>query len=252
MNRRSTAEVQQTILKSLAIRFLLAANAEPLLGMRDYYRFPERAAAWGGPFNGQAARSALFESIVAATRPRAIVETGTYLGTTTELLANAGVPVCTIEGHVRKFGYARARLLRRRNVRTFLGDSRSVLKDLLDGRLKALQKESLFFYLDAHWNADLPLAEELDIVFSRCPEAIVMIDDFQVPGDAGYVFDDYGPGIALNATYIAPAVAAHGLAVFYPSTPSEKETGERSGCVVLCQAPAQCSTLASDTLLSPA
>src|SRR5216683_8159337 len=33
---------------------------------------------------------------------------------------------------------------------------------------------------------DLPLAEEIDIVFSRCPLAVVMVDDFQVPSDAGY------------------------------------------------------------------
>ena len=82
---------------------------------------------------------------------------------------------------------------------------------------------------------DLPLAEELKIVFDACPNAIVMIDDFQVPFDAGYGYDDYGVDRVLTADYIEPIVAARGLRVLYPSTPSVNETGARRGCVVLAQ-----------------
>ena len=62
-----------------------------------------------------------------------------------------------------------------------------------------------------------------------------MVDDFQVPFDAGYGYDDYGSGRVLTADYIEPIVAAHGLRVLYPSTPSVHETGERRGCVVLAK-----------------
>jgi hypothetical protein len=52
--------------------------------------------------------------------------------------------------------------------------------------LERLRDSPLFFYLDAHWNEDLPLAEEIDLIFSRSPCAVVMIDDFEVPGDPGF------------------------------------------------------------------
>jgi hypothetical protein len=57
---------------------------------------------------------------------------------------------------------------------------------------------TLFFYFDAYSNEDLPLAEEIDIIFGRSPHAVVMIDDFEVTDDPGFAYDDYGPGKALN------------------------------------------------------
>ena len=113
------------------------------------------------------------------------------------------------------------------------GDSRQALRKLFDGPLRSLRVSTIFFYLDAHWNADLPLAEELEIIFSRCPAAIVAIDDFKVPFDAGYGYDDYGPDKALTADYVTQTMHQHGLCAFYPSTPAIEETGARRGCVVL-------------------
>jgi hypothetical protein len=64
-----------------------------LKGYLDYYRFPERRSPWGGPFNGQNGRKAVFEAIVSLQKPNLIIETGTFLGTTSEALAGANVPV---------------------------------------------------------------------------------------------------------------------------------------------------------------
>jgi hypothetical protein len=219
------------------------------LGALDYWRFPERRASWGGPFNGQTARLALFEAVFAATRPSAILETGTFRGTTTDCFADTGLPVFTVEGHPRQYGFARTRLRSRRNVRALLGDSRAVLKALFAGVLQPLRNDVLFCYLDAHWNEDLPLAEELEIVFTHCPRAVVMIDDFKVPFDAGYRYDDYGPGKALTPEYIAPALRAHGLAALYPSTPAAQETGMKRGTVVLAKAREHGGALRSLALL---
>ena len=189
------------------------------IGMIEYIRSPDRGAGWG-PFNGQTARQALFVDLIAKTRPHAIVETGTFLGTTTELMSQTGLPVFSIESHPRSYGFARARFLRRRNVKLLHGDSRTGLRRLFDGALHPFSDLTVFFYLDAHWNDDLPLAEEIDIVFNRCPLAVVMIDDFEVPSDPGYGFDDYGPGKGLVSGYISPVISAHQLRAFYPSTPS--------------------------------
>jgi hypothetical protein len=238
---------------NLAIkRFARQSLGDRLVGSIDYYRLPEKRTAWGGPFNGQSNRIRIFNAIVACIRPTAIVETGTYLGTTTEYMAATGLPVYTIEGHPRHYGFARARLWRKPNVKLYQGDSRIELKKLLDGPLKSLTSTSLFFYLDAHWNEDLPLADEIDIIFGRSLNAVVMIDDFEVPGDPGFDYDDYGAGKALNVEYIAPLAEKHGLAIFYPSVSSREETGRRRGCAILCKSAFLNGALQHIPLLHPA
>src|ERR1700704_4704852 len=116
--------------------FLKKILGESHLGAIEFARFPDRGTAWGGPFNGQQIRQRLFSELVACVSPTAIVETGTYLGTTTAFMADAGLPVFTIEADRRKYGFARARLWRRHNVKLCWGDSRVILRTLLDGPLK--------------------------------------------------------------------------------------------------------------------
>ena len=255
-----------------ALRRLLPRQAIGLLqqtvGIIDYLRAPELGAEWG-PFNGQTARQALFVEIVTKARPQALVETGTSLGATTELMSQTGLPVFTIELYPRHYGFARARFWRKRNIKLLHDDSRTGLRRLFDGPLQALAGHTLFFYLDAHGHVfgdDLPLAEELDIVFRRCPSAVVMIDDFEVPSDAGYGYDDYGRGKALISGYIRPAISAHQLRACYPSTPSFADypstpmaaeglaaSGRlRRGCVVLAKEACHGPVLASIPLLRPA
>jgi predicted O-methyltransferase YrrM len=218
---------------------------EPALGAIDYWRHPEMRRKWGGPFNGQSVRAALFQSLIVKFKPSAIIETGTYLGSTSEFMAQTGLPIFTVEGHPRNFGFSRARLFGHRRVKVRLGDSRKVLRELFNGPLRNFTGQTLFAYLDAHWNADLPLAEEIELVFTNCPGAVVMIDDFKVPFDTGYGYDDYGAGNALTAAYIESNVRAHGLQVFYPSGSASAETGKRRGCVVLAKKSLHGAVLAS-------
>ena len=151
-----------------AVRLILG---DVTIGALDYFRNSERGVAWGGPFNGQEGRQALFRELIDRCGPSVILETGSYLGTTTEFMAESGLPIYSIEYSARNYGFSRARLWRRRNVRLRRGDSRAVLRTLFAGPLRTARSGSLFAYLDAHWNADLPLAEELDIVFGQCPGA---------------------------------------------------------------------------------
>lgn len=238
---------------------------QQIIGMLDYIKSPDRGAGWG-PFNGQTARQALFVDILTKTGPNAIVETGTFLGATTEYMSQAGLPVFTIEAHPRNYGFACARFWRKRNVKLLYGDSRPHLHKLFNGALHHLAGATIFFYLDAHWNDDLPLAEEIDIIFSYCPMAVIMIDDFEVPSDAGYGFDDYGPGKALVADYIKLAISKHQLTAFYPSTPSAADYPStpmaaiglaapgwlRRGCVVLVKDVCHGPTLSAIPLLRAA
>ena len=91
----------------------------------------------------------------------------------------------------------------------------------------------VLFYLDAHWEEHLPLQEELEIIFSNWNNAVVLIDDFQVPGTT-YGYDNYGPGKALTMNYLKP-LQHFQLSAYFPAAEAEQETGAKRGCVVLCK-----------------
>jgi hypothetical protein len=78
-----------------------------------------------------------------------------------------------------------------------------------------------------------PLVEELEIIFTKWTEAVVMIDDFQVPG-TDYSFDDWGPDKSLNLACLKPLKHLN-LIPFFPALDAQQETGVRRGWVVLCR-----------------
>src|SRR5262245_16685217 len=125
--------------KSLPRRVLGDTAANVLL---NYLRHPER----GGPFNGQQARMALFESILAKSSPAIIVETGTYLGSTTKYLAATKLPVYSVEYDRRAYAFAKARLWTRRSVHLKRGDSRAALQEWLDGPIHNHSSGPVLFY----------------------------------------------------------------------------------------------------------
>lgn len=209
----------------------LTAPLQRLAGSIDFYLRPHLGSRFG-PFNNQRFRQRIFEWILAEVPPAYIVETGTARGGTTEFMAGrTAVPVFSIELDTRRITFARLRLRSRPSVRLLHGAS-----DVLLGRLLAagdLPPGVGFYYLDAHWGEALPLASEIEQIFRHRPESVVMIDDFQVPDDPGYGYDDYGPGRTLSVDYVRPAVQAFGLRGFLPACPAAEETGVRRGTFVL-------------------
>jgi hypothetical protein len=184
---------------------------------------------YGFAMNGQTARLEATRQILFRCGIRQIVETGTFRGTTTEWLAGFGMPVITIEAYDRSYYFSKRRLRDRKNVRTELGDSVAVLKRLVDDIDTSVPT---FFYLDAHWKDYLPLHDEMALILPHFAAPVILIDDFEVPGQAGYEYDNYGPGKALTTEYLKECLTP-GMSVFYPSTPAEQETGSRRGWVVV-------------------
>jgi hypothetical protein len=203
---------------------------ESTTGALEYFLRPSLRSSFGGPFNGQRHRREIYDEIVGRLRLEAIVETGTFRGTTAEIFAKAGVPVYSVEAHPRFHTFCRVRFWweGKSNLRLYRSDSRTFLRQLVGD--PSVPRHGVFFYLDAHWADDLPLREELEIIFGNWKRAVVMIDDFEVPGSR-YKFDDYGPGKALNLAYLQPVLSEHGPAVFFPSENAASETDR--GCVVL-------------------
>jgi predicted O-methyltransferase YrrM len=117
-----------------------------------------------------------------------VVETGTYLGKTTQFFSSFFQEVHTIE--ISDSNYAKAYDLLKEfpNVHCHLGSSERVLYEILPG----LQSKRALFYLDAHWRNYWPLLDELEAISQTHKDhCIVVIDDVKVPDREDIPYDRY-------------------------------------------------------------
>jgi hypothetical protein len=218
---------------------------QAIKGLLDYWRKDHRIFyPFGFAMNGQTSRLEATRQIIHALKIENIVETGTFRGTTTEWFAQFGIPVDTVEVYERNFIFSKERLAKLANVRTTLDSSVSFLTKRAPSSARHL------FYLDAHWENYLPLRDELRLISDRYPNAIVLIDDFQVPGDDGYGYDNYGVDNALTLEYVAHSNLPP-FSIFLPATPAREETGFKRGWVVLTTNPVLAAQLGTISLLRP-
>jgi hypothetical protein len=237
--RTSTLASAAVCLREHALRAL--AKISPMATAHLDWLWSSNHQSWGGPMNGQEGRRELVRQIANIIDLAAVVETGTFRGTTTEFLWHVtGAPVFTVEIQPRFHRFAQRRFSGNPAIRVDLTDSVAFLRRLADD--PAVPKQRVLFYFDAHWGRELPLQQELALVQDHWTDSIVIVDDFEVPGDPGYGFDDFGPGLALRPEYLATSDLA-GLSVLYPTLPSEQETGARRGCCVIA------STMRAEDLL---
>jgi hypothetical protein len=109
----------------------LVGRLPPRVAARLDLIAPWIAKAWGGPLNGQVKRAEIFREIIEGFSFCAIVETGTYRGTSTDFLRRvSGLPVYSVERNPRFFEYSRLRFRNDSDVAVRLGDSRDFLRDL--------------------------------------------------------------------------------------------------------------------------
>jgi hypothetical protein len=220
-------------MKTTLKQFIVKCIPPKWLGTLELYLRPHLKDSLGGPFNGQQFRQTIFLELISTFKFEAIIETGTYRGNTTEFLSKKSqLPVYTVEQNRRLYYYSKRRLRHLKNVNVELGDSIAFLERIAQDY--TVPKHDIFFYLDAHWDKNLPLFEEIDLICKYWNMSVVMIDDFQVPGDEGYIYDDYGSGKRLSLEYLYPLSKVQ-MTAFFPSKPSQYETGARCGCVVLAQ-----------------
>lgn len=119
-----------------------------------------------------------------------VVETGTFMGSTTMFFANYHEgEVHTIEIVNNHYQRAKQIFSQFPNVHCHFGSSDKVLKELLP----TLQNKRTLFYLDAHWNSFWPLLGELqEIAKTHQDNCIIVIDDFKVPNRPDIAYDSYG------------------------------------------------------------
>lgn len=220
---------------------------EFLLGLRD--GMTARSDDLSVPFNGQTVRAQAVAQLLDTFRPTAVVETGTFRGSTTQFLAESGpFTVHTVEVQRRHYWAAWRRLKVYDNIVRYLGDSREFLRDARENGIVAGRT---FLYLDAHWDPnDVPLVDEIGEVQASTAEVLIVIDDFRVPGDPGFGFDEYGES-RLELEQLPPGVREN-FSLYFPAYRSEEETGARRGMLILARGPSAVASADSCALLRPA
>ncbi|NEN23427.1 hypothetical protein G3O08_07930 [Cryomorpha ignava] len=184
---------------------------------------------WGGAFNGQQQRQQVFKEIISQSIIEFIVETGTFKGNTTAFMHNvSNLPILSVEFDKRNYYFAKFRFMSNPAIRIFQNDSRI----FLEGINKHLNvNRPTLFYLDAHWNEDLPLKKEIQLILEKFTDPIIIIDDFKVPHDIGFKFDKYGE-IELSTDLISEDLESNKLNLFFPKD-SKNETGAKRGYIIV-------------------
>jgi hypothetical protein len=137
------------------------------------------------------------KSILAAiigieNKKKYFVETGTYIGKSTYNIQRLFKKLYTCEASKNLYDAAKQLfiLTKSRNIKIYSGDSRLFLKSLS----KKICNNSIFF-LDAHYSKGItsrkhgtcPLIDELKIIFDKCSEGIIVVDDLRtMNGKNGY------------------------------------------------------------------
>lgn len=113
-----------------------------------------------------------------------IIETGTFRGATSKRLSELA-PVYTVELIPENYEIAKENC-KGYPVILKLGNSVDALREWLPN----LKRESLFLFLDAHWEKYNPLLDELHVIAVNGIKPVIAIHDFKVPGKP-FGFDSY-------------------------------------------------------------
>lgn len=176
------------------------------------------------PFNGQVSRHKQIQQISNVVKPDVAIETGTFLGTSTPYLSTmVSGDTYTIEFVAKYAKKARMRFESEfQNLRITLIEGNSVKE--IQSLLKNIPSTStILAYLDAHWEKDLPTAQELNELLQWGNNWVAVIDDFKVPGDDSYGFDQYGELV------VDQSLIPQGVRLMVPNQSAKSESGARKG-----------------------
>lgn len=135
-----------------------------------------------------------FKHIIESNRIKTVIETGTYLGSTTKWFSQWADKVYTVEVNAENYEKARWNLKDCKNVECHFGNSVDVLSKI-SNKITAHNISPyggpLFLFLDAHWNNYNPLIDELSFIAKNLSLPFIAIHDFKVPGHPELGFDSY-------------------------------------------------------------
>ena len=150
------------------------------------------------PFSGCNYSKKLISKLIIDLHVEQVVETGTFLGHTTQYISDIfkNVHIKTVELNKTHYDNAVKKFSENKNVECFFESS--------DKFLETFDKKGLvtLFYLDAHWNDYNPLKAEIkNIIKNTDGKDIIVIDDFMVP-NRDFSFDNVPEGGCICFDYI--------------------------------------------------
>lgn len=158
-------------------------------------------------FHGDRIYQGMIDELIERVPAGSFVETGTALGDSAGYVASRHrrLPVrsCDIDREI--LGRASRRLWRLPNVRLARASSERFVHTLLE---RGGLRRPLFF-LDAHWEVYWPLGDELEAISGSGIEAVVVVDDFRVPGREDFGFDTWETPSGQEAACDLDLVARH-------------------------------------------
>lgn len=196
------------------------------------HKFPPYAymdSWYAQSFNGQIRRAAKIVEIAGYFNPTSIIETGTFLGSSTPALScMTSGRVFTFEINKKFAAKAQARFDRNhkgRNIQLLVGDSTKLMENLFSKIQQDDTDSRILCYLDAHWETNIPTSEEISILDRNFANWIAIIDDFKIEADSGYGFDSYSTG-TVDLSVIPSDIDVE---VWVPNENSNLESGAKRG-----------------------
>lgn len=141
-------------------------------------------------FHGDPNYKKVFQQLIKTLRPTHFIEMGTFLGRSSGFIAKTYPKINVVTAEVNpNFAAIAKHRLSGSNVQVVVSDSVQFLRDFLPSLPHTAR---LLVYLDSHWYDSWPLIEEIQILEAWCNNFVLVIDDFQVPGQPQFVYDNYG------------------------------------------------------------
>lgn len=180
-------------------------------------------------FEGDTVAKEKMQKLITANDIKTVIETGTYLGSTTKHFSEWAEQVHTIEIKKEHFLEARDFLQDKKNVIMYHGNSPETLDNILSNIDK---HELLFIFLDAHWNEYNPLLDELAVIAKHGFRPVIAIHDFKVPGHPELGFDQY-KDITYEWNWIEESVKKIYHGVNFTIEYNHKATGAKRGIIYI-------------------
>ncbi|NJO81613.1 MAG: hypothetical protein HC828_01825 [Blastochloris sp.] len=174
---------------------------------------------WG--FRGDPFLLATVDALIHTLDIDSFVETGAFSGETVHYMATTyRLPCYSCEPDNERVCIAQERV--RTCAQTVITQEES--PTLLRRLATTLAGQRILFWLDAHgYGFDWPLREELAIITATWPTAVVLIDDFRVPGRDWFGFDVYD-GQICEVDYVHDLIAPYSYRLWYPTYPATSVT----------------------------
>jgi hypothetical protein len=200
----------------------------------------EELVSWGKinkieAFNGQFVRAFILLKLFRYFKCSAFIETGTYLGQTAYFVRKVfHTVVFSCELNKRYYWASKISLFFLSGVYLSSRNSPDFLKRLGARSRKCLSNP--VFYLDAHGYEYWPLADELNVISKYFTKGIIIVDDFFIPGNPKFDYDQYG-GKRLSIDLVKRNFHKESseFRIYYPVYNSDLEAHlcKRGMCIIL-------------------